>query len=144
MASAPTVARSWDKAQVLTAVFLASVWLALAHELARASRRLDPWIVGDWLINYAGGFVRRGLPGETIRLLWKATGVAPPAWVLCLQLVLYAVFFLSAFRLLRSRLTDWDSCSPPSLPPSSRSGCSTPRAQAGRRSCTSRCSPPMA
>ena len=107
MATARIVARSWDKAQVLTALFLASAWVAVALELARASRRLDAWIVGDWLINYAGGFVRRGLPGEAIRLLWKATGVAPPAWVLGLQLVLYAVFFLSAFRLLRSRLTDW-------------------------------------
>lgn len=106
MATARVVARNWDKPQVLAATFLATTWLAVAHELVRASHRLDSWIVGDWLINYTGGFVRRGLPGEAVRLLWRATGVAPPAWVLCLQLVLYVVFFVSAFRLLRSRLTD--------------------------------------
>jgi len=26
----------------------------------------NSWTVGEWLISYAGGFVRRGLPGELI------------------------------------------------------------------------------
>jgi hypothetical protein len=34
------------------------------------------WQLTDWLINYAGGFVRRGLPGEVIMRLSAATGVA--------------------------------------------------------------------
>jgi hypothetical protein len=25
---------------------------------------LDQWLIGDWLINYQGGFTRRGLIGE--------------------------------------------------------------------------------
>ena len=28
----------------------------------------NSWTVGEWLISYAGGFVRRGLPGEIIYL----------------------------------------------------------------------------
>ena len=44
----------------------------LAFALGRALREYaktipaggDPWMSGDWLINYAGGFVRRGLFGE--------------------------------------------------------------------------------
>ena len=27
----------------------------------------NSWTVGEWLISYAGGFVRRGLPGELVR-----------------------------------------------------------------------------
>ncbi len=29
----------------------------------------NSWTVGEWLISYAGGFVRRGLPGEIIHLI---------------------------------------------------------------------------
>ena len=29
----------------------------------------DSWTIGEWLINYQGGFVRRGLLGEGIYLL---------------------------------------------------------------------------
>jgi hypothetical protein len=32
-----------------------------------ASRAGDAWQTGDWLINYAGGFVRRGLAGEIVQ-----------------------------------------------------------------------------
>jgi hypothetical protein len=29
----------------------------------------NSWTVGEWLISYAGGFVRRGLPGEIIHFI---------------------------------------------------------------------------
>ena len=29
----------------------------------------NSWTVGEWLISYAGGFVRRGLPGELIHFI---------------------------------------------------------------------------
>src|SRR5512146_2921331 len=38
---------------------------------------LDPWITGDWLVNYSDGFVRRGLVGEFSRRLYYATAISP-------------------------------------------------------------------
>ena len=38
------------------------------------------YVIGDWLINYSGGFVRRGLPGAVVLAIRHTAGV-PPAWV---------------------------------------------------------------
>ena len=58
------------------------------------------WAVGDWLINYAGGFVRRGLTGS-LALLAAPLHIPPPVFILCLQLCLYVVILTVVWRLLR-------------------------------------------
>ena len=35
----------------------------------------NSWTVGEWLISYAGGFVRRGLPGELIHFISQIGGI---------------------------------------------------------------------
>jgi hypothetical protein len=52
------------------------------------------YIIGDWLINYRGGFVRRGLPGWWILIVHRATGM-PLAWVVFAIQVCVFVFFLA-------------------------------------------------
>jgi hypothetical protein len=37
----------------------------------------NSWTVGEWLISYAGGFVRRGLPGELIYFASKKYSLSP-------------------------------------------------------------------
>ncbi len=37
----------------------------------------DSWTVGEWLISYAGGFVRRGLPGEIIHFISSKYLISP-------------------------------------------------------------------
>ena len=37
----------------------------------------DSWNVGEWLISYEGGFVRRGLPGQIIHFVSSTFGVSP-------------------------------------------------------------------
>ncbi|MBA4284925.1 MAG: hypothetical protein C0434_05275 [Xanthomonadaceae bacterium] len=49
----------------------------------------DPWLVGDWLINYAGGMVRRSL-----------TGMAA-AWTGVLQLLSLTALLVGLYRLAR-------------------------------------------
>ncbi|MEW8207217.1 MAG: hypothetical protein AB2746_13915 [Candidatus Thiodiazotropha taylori] len=59
------------------------------------------WRIGDWLINYQAGFVRRGLLGEAYLWLWKTTGTEPAIYVLLTQIVCYFAFFLFLGLLLR-------------------------------------------
>ena len=58
-------------------------------------RILSQFALGDWLINYAGGFVRRGLFGEAI-LLFAHLSPRPLYLLLAIQIGLYAIvwFFL--------------------------------------------------
>ena len=37
----------------------------------------NSWTVGEWLISYAGGFVRRGLPGELIHFISNKYSLSP-------------------------------------------------------------------
>lgn len=50
----------------------------------------NSWTVGEWLISYAGGFVRRGLPGELINFISNQYLFSP----------ILLVWFFSIFALL--------------------------------------------
>lgn len=74
--------------------------------------------LGDWLINYADGFVRRGLFGE---LLLRSTPVGSTLWVLFGFLVLaYLPVYWFFVRFLRRSDWSWSAialaCGPAALP----------------------------
>ena len=59
----------------------------------------DTWLVGDWLINYQGGFVRRGLTGELFMGLSQFFGIQLVTLVVVFQVFVYLVFFVATCRL---------------------------------------------
>jgi len=59
--------------------------------------------MGDWLINYQGGFVRRGLAGEFAYQLSLLSGINPGIFVVLLQVLFYGVFLYYSFRLLKEQ-----------------------------------------
>jgi hypothetical protein len=69
----------------------------------------DGWRLGDWLINYHAGFVRRGLPGEIALRLAHGLHLPSPVLVVVLaQIVCYGILFWAIDRLLRpTRLDFW-------------------------------------
>ena len=80
----------------------------------------DGWILGDWLVNYEdGGFKRRGLSGTFFLLLNNLTNVNPAILVFSALVMLYGLFFLLLFILLRRRKLGWSLlmliCNPATL-----------------------------
>ncbi len=71
----------------------------LVYTLARPDD--DPWLVCDWLINYAGGMVRRGLSGELLLGLSSLTGQTPATLTGVLQLLCFAALLAGLYRLAR-------------------------------------------
>ncbi len=59
------------------------------------------WKIGDWLINYQGGMVRRGLLGELIYQLAHFSHINPGYYVLLFQILFYAAFFFFSYLLLK-------------------------------------------
>lgn len=57
------------------------------------------WSIGDWLINYRGGFVRRGFPGEVALDLAHALHLSPVYIVLLWQFFFYGVILYVIWRL---------------------------------------------
>jgi len=92
----------------LVNLFFAYLGVATLLSGLWVSRRSRNWVVSDWLINYEGGFVRRGLPGEVAFLLGRLVHVSPIAFVVAFYLLFFAVFLLAAWHLaLRSSLNFW-------------------------------------
>ena len=54
--------------------------------LSNRTYQYDSWTIGEWLINYQGGFVRRGLLGETIYFLSNSLKISPIflIWFICI------------------------------------------------------------
>ena len=63
----------------------------------------NSWKMGDWLINYQGGMIRRGLLGEIIFQLAHFTHINPGIYVVIFQIFFYAVFFLISYFLLKKQ-----------------------------------------
>ena len=54
----------------------------------------NSWTVGEWLISYAGGFVRRGLPGELIHFISAQYSLSPILIVWFFSIVSLAALIL--------------------------------------------------
>ena len=68
----------------------------------------NEWLVADWLINYSGGFVRRGLSGELILLISNFFNIAAQDSLFFLFSSLQLFFFIFIFILLRQKqITFW-------------------------------------
>ncbi len=61
------------------------------------------YAIEDWLINYQGGFVRRGLSGELILQLARLTNINPTFYVFLLHSFFYGSFFIFSFLILRKQ-----------------------------------------
>lgn len=62
---------------------------------------IHPWFHGDWLINYQGGFVRRGLIGEIILWLSRIFNVRVIVLVVTTQLLVFLLFYVNVFKLVQ-------------------------------------------
>ena len=79
--------------------------LAAGILMIRLSRS---WTIADWLINYQGGYIRRGLPGQVAFSLGHLLHVSPVAFVAAFYLSLFAVLVLAVRSIaLASSLNVW-------------------------------------
>ncbi len=69
----------------------------------------DPWKSGDWLINYQGGFVRRGALGELLLKLSDLTKFDLLWLLFAFQVLVYVLvlFFTSRIYLVIDRNKEW-------------------------------------
>lgn len=61
------------------------------------------WATADWLINYQGGFVRRGFVGELIYQLAIFSKVSPGFYVFVIHCMCYGLFFYYSYASLKAQ-----------------------------------------
>ena len=79
-------------------LYIAVITSALGVIMIRKDRA---WTISDWLINYQGGYVRRGLAGEIFYLFSRLLYISPIAFVLMAYFAAYAVLLLMFRRLVQ-------------------------------------------
>jgi hypothetical protein len=57
------------------------------------------WLISDWMINYQGGFIRRGLPGEVLFLISRALHISSIPLIVASYLFFFGVLFFAVWRL---------------------------------------------
>jgi hypothetical protein len=106
IALAPAAAR--HRVGVLVAASLVGLWTAYFVQLRAGAIDAAGFRVGDWLVNYEAGFVRRGLVGGAIIGAASTLDARPESIVLWFQAALYALLFALLFLLLvRRRPNVW-------------------------------------
>jgi len=94
------------------AILFASILSCLLCSQLLVGYSLVSWNLSEWLINYAGGFVRRGLPGAIILQLSQTTGSSPYWWAIGASLGALIVAAIAIARRSRGRLHRYVLCSP--------------------------------
>lgn len=87
---------------VAAAISLSSLVVVFAGRWGDFTQGMG-WTTGDWLINYAGGFVRRGLAGEII----LRVPLEPLAVVAFIQILTLTTIYASAFALFLRTSRSW-------------------------------------
>jgi len=82
-------------------VFFVFIFVFLIHLALKLASTLPPdqWEIGDWLINYQGGFIRRGLLGEIFIKVSQILGINIVMLVLGSQVFFYLIFLAYTCRL---------------------------------------------
>ena len=76
-----------------------------AYHLARD---WEQWVIGEWLISYSGGLVRRGVAGEILLRVSSLTGVSANLLVFVTIATLFIAFVVLFARLVLQReITFW-------------------------------------
>jgi hypothetical protein len=86
---------------VILNIFIACAFLGTVALGVHAPRTLTAriWLLSDWMINYQGGFIRRGLPGEVLYLISHALHISLTTLIVASYLFFFSVLFFAVWRL---------------------------------------------
>jgi hypothetical protein len=77
---------------IFITTIIGSIYYSLEH---------NSWTIGDWLINYEGGFVRRGFIGEIIYIISNLTNIYPGLITTGFHTLFYGIFLYYSYKLLK-------------------------------------------
>lgn len=79
------------------------IWVAIVIGAWHQVGFHEGFNIGDWLINYQGGFVRRGFIGECLYFISHLTGVTPVIYLVALQGAIFAIYFYFSWKMLKEK-----------------------------------------
>ena len=88
-----------SQTKILAAIFVSTAIYVVVN-FYRFYKNNSPYEFDPWLINYQGGFVRRGMPGELFFQIYDIFLLNPAFLIFLFVSILYGIFYFSFFRQL--------------------------------------------
>ncbi len=88
-------------------IYLISLFFFAIFFLFQKYNNNVEWTISEWLINYQGGFTRRGLIGELIFQLSKFIKFSIRELILMFQLFSYLIYYILIYRIIRNLKKNW-------------------------------------
>ena len=96
-------------------LMLFSVVLLIAPlilHISWAYGNINSWQITEWLISYDGGFVRRGIGGEIVKILSSTFELSPPLIIIILSVISWLALVFFIFQLSRDLIPSYLILSP--------------------------------
>ncbi len=87
----------------LIKIFFFFIFLNYLYFSIRLSLRENSWIAGDWLMNYEGGILRRGLSGEIILLISNTLSINVIYLLIFIQTSFFFLFLFFFFKIISKK-----------------------------------------
>lgn len=98
-----------------SSLMLFSVVLLIAPlilHISWAYGNINSWQITEWLISYDGGFVRRGIGGEIVKILSSTFELSPPLIIIILSVISWLALVFFIFQLSRDLIPSYLILSP--------------------------------
>lgn len=91
--------------RILSGFFILIILIYIAN-LYHCAKLYHGYVIGDWLINFSGGFVRRGLSGYFTLKLSELSGIQAHFMVNFVQIFFYLLYMIILYFLLKGKKMD--------------------------------------
>lgn len=82
-------------------IYLITLFLFAVFFLFQKYNNSVEWTISEWLINYQGGFTRRGLIGEIVFQFSKIFSITLREMIFTFQVVTYIIFYSLLYKFIR-------------------------------------------
>jgi hypothetical protein len=93
------------KDRIIRVIFLLTIITGLIVNFWRNLSFSASWTIGEWLINYEGGFVRRGFPGHIIFNASKLINLSPVLLADLISIFIYLLLFVVVICVAGNRIS---------------------------------------
>ena len=83
-------------------IYLTALFLFAVYFFFQKYNNLVEWTISEWLINYQGGFTRRGFIGEIVFQFSKLLTLTIRETILLFQIISYSIFFYLIFQIIKN------------------------------------------
>ena len=91
---------------IVSFLFLSIIFIGgIFNVIANKTYTEDNWTIGEWLINYQGGFVRRGFGGELIYHLSNIFSISPIYLIWIVSIISYIFLIRESLKIAKGKVS---------------------------------------